>query len=146
MLLLVLLLSPPNGAFSVTSFYTFPSSGELEGARLALTLSFPLLYCIHEVALDAVEDDDGEEEGDAHEDGAVEKAAPVEGSTAHAAVLEGLEDGGEGVEGDDVLVFAGGCAQWIDNGGGVHEELDAEANELAQVTVLGGHRRDDHAP
>lgn len=105
-----------------------------------------MLYCIHEVALDAVEDDDGEEEGDAHEDGAVEKVAPVEGSTTHAAVLEGLENRGEGVEGDDVSVLAGGCAQRVDDGGGVHEELDAEANKLAQVTILGGHRRDDHAP
>ena len=146
MLLLVLLLSPPNGAFSVTSFYTFPSSGELEGAWLTLTLSFPLLYCIHEVTLDAVEDDDGEEEGDAHEDGAVEKAAPVEGATTHAAVLEGFEDGGEGVEGDDVSVLAGGCAQRVDDRGGVHEELDAKAYKLAQVSILGSHRRDDHTP
>lgn len=146
MLLLVLLLSPPNGAFSVTSFYTFPSSGELEGAWLTLTLSLSLLYCIHEVALDAVEDDDGEEEGDAHEDGAVEKAAPVEGATTHAAVFEGLEDGGEGVESDDVSVLAGGCTQRVDDGGGVHEKRHSETNQLAQVAVLGGHRRDNHTP
>ena len=30
------------------------------------------LYRVHEVALGAVEDDDGEEEGDEHEDGAIE--------------------------------------------------------------------------
>ena len=37
---------------------------------------------VHEVAFSAGEDEDGEEEGDAHEDGAVKKSTPVEGATA----------------------------------------------------------------
>ena len=36
------------------------------------------LYRVHEIALGAVEDDDREEEGDEHEDGAVEQSAPIE--------------------------------------------------------------------
>ena len=41
-----------------------------------------LSHRVHEVALGAREDEDGEEEGDAHEDGAVEETTPVEGATA----------------------------------------------------------------
>lgn len=33
---------------------------------------------VHKVALHTVEDDDGEEQGDEHEDCAVEEAAPIE--------------------------------------------------------------------
>ena len=40
-----------------------------------------LSHRVHEVALGAGEDEDGEEEGDAHEDGAVEETTPVEGAT-----------------------------------------------------------------
>ncbi len=103
-------------------------------------------YRIHEVSFYAVKDDDGEEEGDEHEDGAVEEAAPIEGTTAHTAVFKGFEYRGKGVQGDEVLILAGSCAEWVDDWCGVHEELDTKAYQLTEVTVLGGHGRDDHAP
>ena len=49
---------------------------------LPIYFQYLLSHRIHEVALGAREDEDGEEEGDAHEDGAVEETTPVEGATA----------------------------------------------------------------
>lgn len=104
------------------------------------------LYGIHEVALGAGEDDDTEEEGDEHEDGTIEESAPVEGATGEGAVLEGFEDRGQGVEGDDVAILLWSCTEWIDDWGGVHEELDAELHQEGKVTILGGEGGDDESP
>ena len=49
---------------------------------LPIYFQYLLSHRVHEVALGAREDEDGEEEGDAHEDGAVEETTPVEGATA----------------------------------------------------------------
>ena len=48
---------------------------------LPIYFQYLLSHRVHEVALGAREDEDGEEEGDAHEDGAVEETTPVEGAT-----------------------------------------------------------------
>lgn len=104
------------------------------------------LYGIHEVALGAGEDDDAEEEGDEHEDGAVEETGPVEGATGEGAVFEGLKDRGQGVEGDDVTILLWSSTQWIDDWGGIHEELDAELHQEGKVTILGGEGGDDESP
>lgn len=101
---------------------------------------------IHELLLGAVEDDDGEEHGDTEEEGAIEEAADGEGADTQTAVLEGLEDGGEGVDIEVDLILGGGEAHGVDDGRGVHEELDAEADEHVQVAVLGGQRGDDESP
>lgn len=55
-------------------------------------------YRIHEVALDAGEDEQGEEEHGEHEEGAVEQPSPGKGAATKTAVFESLENGGEGVE------------------------------------------------
>ena len=105
-----------------------------------------LLYCVHEVAFDTAENDDGEGEGDKHEDGAVEETTPVEGTTTETAIFEGLEDGSEGVELENGFIFLWGCAQRVDDRSGIHEELDAKSDEELQVTVLGGQGGDDESP
>lgn len=105
-----------------------------------------VLYSVHEVALRAVEDDDGEEEGDQHEDGAIEQAAPTEGAAAHATVFKGLENRGEGVEFEDGAYLAAGGAHRVDDRGGIHEQLDTETDELSQITVFGSESRYDEAP
>ena len=104
------------------------------------------LYCVHELLLGAVEDDDGEEEGDGEEGGAVEEATDGEGADTQTAVLEGLEDGGEGIDIEVDLVLGGGEAHGVDDRRGVHEELDAEADEHIEVAVFRGERGDDESP
>lgn len=103
------------------------------------------LYGIHEVALGTAEDDDAEEEGDEREEGAVEEAAPREGAAGEAGVFEGLEDGGQGVEGDDITILLWCSAQGVDDRGGIHEELDAKLDEKLEIAVLGGEGGDDQA-
>ena len=95
-----------------------------------------ILHCIHETLLGAVEDDDGEEHGDAEEGGAVEEAGGGVGADAQATVLEGLEDGGYRIEVEIDLILGGGEAHGVDDGSGVHQELDAEADEHVEIAVL----------
>ena len=64
---------------------------------------------------------------------------------AQEGVAEGLHDGGHGVGEDDPLEAGGDGRDRVDHRGGVHQELDAEAHQEAQVTVLGGERGDDDA-
>ena len=92
------------------------------------------------------EDNDGEEEGNAHEDGAVKKSTPVERTTTQTTVFESFKDGSEGVESDDVAVFLRCCREGIDDWSGIHEELDAKLNQELHVTVFGGHGGDDKSP
>ena len=96
------------------------------------------LYGIHEVALGAAEDDDAEEEGDEHEDGAVEETAPIEGAAGESTVFEGFEDRGQRVKGYDVTILLWGRAERVDDWGSVHEELNAELHKEGEVTILGG--------
>ena len=98
------------------------------------------LYRVHEVTFYAVEDDDGEEEGDEHEDGAIEEATPIEGATTHTAIFKGFEYRGKWVKGYQIFVFTRRCTQGVDDWCGIHEKLDAETYQLTKVTVFGGHR------
>ena len=104
------------------------------------------LNSIHEALFGAVEDDDGEEQGDGEGCGAVEEASDREGADTKAAVFKCLEDGRQGIDIEVHLVLGGGKAQGIDNGRSIHEQLDAESNEHVQVAVLGGQRSDDESP
>jgi len=94
----------------------------------------------------AVEDEDGEEEGDQEEDGAVEETGGIEGADTQATVFEALENGGKRVDVQQETVLWGGEAQGVDDGGGVHQQLDAETYEEREVTVLGGPGGDDETP
>ena len=105
-----------------------------------------LLHCVHEVAFDTAENDDGEGEGDKHEESAVEETTPVEGAATQATVFESFEDGSEGVELEDGFIFLWGCAQRVDDRCGIHKELDAKSDKELQVTVLGGQGWDDKPP
>ena len=107
---------------------------------------------VHEGLLDLVEDDDAEGEEDEHEDEAVGEPAPTdEVAGTEEAVLEGLDDAGDGIERHDgVEVDAGHdlvlhLAEGIDDRGGVHPELHDEGEEDLEVAVLGGHGADEDA-
>ena len=108
------------------------------------TITF--LHCVHEVAFNAVEDYHGEEHCYCHEDGTVEQSAPVEGAAAHAAVFEGLEDGGEWVQFQYGAVFLGGGAHGVDDWCGVHQQLYTEGYKLGEVAVFGGEGGYDESP
>ena len=105
-----------------------------------------MLHRIHKIPFRSAEDDNCQEQGDEHEDGAIKQSAPIQGTTAHAAVLEGFENGGKGIHGNDVAVFFRCGTQGVDDRSGVHEELHAEADQLGEVAVFGGHGGDDESP
>lgn len=78
--------------------------------------------------MDLVEDDDAEEEEDGHEGEGIAKGEPGEIAFAKGDVFEGLDDGGHRVEHDDgAQCRVCDHAHGVDNGGGVHPELDDEA-------------------
>ena len=104
------------------------------------------LYSVHEALLGAIEEDDGEEHDDEEGDGAIEQPPDVEGADTEAGVFECLEDRSEGVDVEECLVLLWSEREWIDDWGGIHQELDTEADEHIEVTVFGGERGDDESP
>lgn len=105
-----------------------------------------LLYCVHKPLLGAIEKEDGEEHYDDEGEGAIEHAPDIEGADAEAGVFEGLEDRGEGIDIEEHLILLGGEGEGVDDWGGIHQELDTEADEHVEVTILGGERGDDESP
>jgi len=121
---------------------------------LALSLTFVFsiideffpLHRIHEAALHAVEDHHADDEQHAHEDEAVAEIQPREEALSERGILEGLDDGGDGVEQHQRAQFLiGHHAQRIDNGGGIHPQLYDEAEKHGEVAIFGGERRHDDA-
>ena len=96
------------------------------------------LHSIHESLFGAVEEDDGEEHGDAEEGGTVEEPGDGEGADTKTAVFEGLEDGRQRIDIEVDLILGRGEAHRVDDGRGVHEQLNAKANEHSQVAVFRG--------
>ena len=107
---------------------------------------------VHEGFLDAVEGDDTEGEEDNHEDETVDEPAPTdEHAGVEESVLEGLDDGGDGIQahqlmnGDAHEEHALGLREGIDDRRGVHPQLHDEGEEDLQVAVLGGPGGDEDA-
>ena len=96
-----------------------------------------LLNRIHERALLAVEDEDAEEEDGEGEEGGVEEAGPVHLAHAGDHVAGVGEDALEGVHLQDQREAAvTGDVNRIDDGGGVHPQLQAEGDEVVQIAVF----------
>ena len=104
------------------------------------------LHSIHESLFGAVEEDDGEEHGDAEEDGTVEEPGDGEGADTETAVLEGLEDGRQRIDIEVDLILGRGEAHRVDDGRGVHQELDTEGDEHCQIAIFSGQGGDDESP
>lgn len=104
------------------------------------------LYRVHEALFGAVEEDDGEEHYDNEGEGTIYEVHSIEGAGTDEGVFEDFEDWGEGVDVDNPAILLWGEAQWVDDWGCIHQELDAEGDEHVEVTVLGGHRGDDETP
>jgi len=62
---------------------------------------------------------------------------------AQEAEAEGFDDARHGVELNEPFVFRWGGAQRVNDGGGVHHELDAESDQKSEVAVFGGEGRND---
>ena len=110
------------------------------------------LHRVHETLLHLVEDHDPGTEGGQHEDEAVDQPAPAHEITcAQKSILEGLEDGGDGVQAHEGMdrdahpAHAARLAEGVHDGSGVHPELDQEGKENLEVAVLGREGGDDGA-
>lgn len=91
-----------------------------------------------------VEDHDAEGEDDPHEDETVQEPAPAhEFAGTQEGILEGFQDGGDGIQTHDLVdreaqeLHAFGLAERVHDRSGVHPELHQESEEDLEVTVLG---------
>ena len=107
---------------------------------------------IHKALLHLVENQDTKSEDDKHENKTISQPAPAdELASTQGPMLEGLDDGGHGVEAHDGgkvhahHLLAGHLAQRIDDRRSIHPQLNDEREKDLQVAVLGRHRRDDDA-
>lgn len=119
---------------------------------IAVAIILYFLHRIHETLLHFVEDDDTDTQQQAHEDETINQPPPADkGAAAQESVLEGLDNRGhrvqahESMDGNPHETHASGLAQRIDDRGRIHPELDQETEKHLQVTILGGHRRNDRS-
>ena len=89
---------------------------------------------------------DTEEEKDDHETDTIGECPPREMAGTVGTVFEGLDEGSERVElHDGAQATFGYLAERIDDRRSVHPEGDEDAEEIDEVAVLGGKRRDDES-
>jgi hypothetical protein len=108
-------------------------------------LSFQLLYRIHKGLFDAVEEDHTDEKDHQHGAKAVTQHRPADGAGAQKSKPKGFHDGRDRVDDHQPAVLGRDGGDRVNDRGGIHPQLHAEGHQKAQVTVLGGQRRDDDA-
>ena len=106
---------------------------------------------INETTLYFIEHQDSQDQNNECQRSRIAEHAPCERSMAKESDPEGLDYCGHGVVlnyPNQDRVFA---AKFLDNGrkriyhrGRIHQQLNAKQNEKCQVTIPGGHSRNDH--
>ena len=102
----------------------------------------PNLHSVHEGALDFFEHDDAEEKQHGSNGSGDSEALPWD-CAAEEDGAEALDDGGHGVEIHEESVFFRNYAGRVDDGGGIHGELDSETDEEREIAVFCSERGDD---
>lgn len=92
-----------------------------------------------------MEDQQAEEERDHGESDGIEQGGgrPMAGAEIDGA--ETFNDGGHRVSLHPGAIFFGDAGEAIDDGGAIHEQLDAKADEELKVAILGSEGGDDDA-
>jgi len=107
---------------------------------------YATLYRINKGAFAVLEEEEAEEGEEGGGEDAVSQSEPAELPDSEGAELEGLNYGGEGVQGHyRVELRVRDCAHRVNDGGSVHPEAYEDGEEVRKVTVFGGHRGDDKA-
>ena len=98
-----------------------------------------MLNHIHEVLLSAIEYDNTEKEDDYGEGKAVKEIRPFEHSDASESILKRLGDGCQRICHNQpylVGIVVLHHRQGIDDGSGIHPQLDTEGDQEAEVAVF----------
>ena len=101
-----------------------------------------MLNHIHEVLLSAIEYDNTEKEDDYGEGKAIEEIRPFEHSDASESILKRLGDGCERIchyQPYLVGIVVLHHRQRIDDGSGIHPQLDTEGDKETEVAVFRCH-------
>ena len=103
-------------------------------------------YRIDERFLLAVEHEDADNQQNQCAESTVTQCLPTELTGTESSVFEGLDDGCHGVEKHDLVQRRiSDITERIDNRCGVHPERNKDAEEIRQITVFGGQRRDNES-
>ena len=105
---------------------------------------WPNLYRVHECALDFFEHHDAEEKQRGGDRGSDSQALPWD-CAAEEDGAEALDDRCHGVEVQEEGVFFRNNAGWVDDGRGIHGELDAKGDEECKIAVFCSERGDNDA-
>ena len=103
------------------------------------------LYRIHECSFYSVKNHCPYYHHHNHKAEGIEEVHGVEGAGAEEGVAKGFDDGGHGIGLDEGLEAGGDGGDRVDDRGGVHEELDTELHQEAQVAVFCSEGGDDDA-
>ena len=102
----------------------------------------PKLHRIHKSALDFFEHNDAEKKESGGDRRSDSQALPWD-CAAEEDGAEALDDRCHGVEIHEESVFCRNYAGRVDDGGGIHGELDSETDEECEIAVFCGERGDD---
>ena len=104
------------------------------------------LYRIHKTLLHFVEHNDSGTEKNDHKHETIDEPPPAyKTSGPQESVLEGFDDGGDGVKAhqlvdrDAEIPHAAGLAERIHDRGSIHPKLDEEGEQDLQIPVFGRH-------
>lgn len=100
---------------------------------------------VNEGFFDAVEDDGADEKDHEHESGAVGQAQPGGVAGAQKSCPEGFNDRCDGIDICDPTPFFRDARHRVDDRRGVHPQANPKTYQVLQVTILGGHGRNDDA-
>lgn len=93
---------------------------------------------VNEGFFDTVKDQDADQEDDKHKPATVGEPAPGGIAGTQKAGTEGLNDGGDRIDGGNPAPFFGDAGDGVDDGGAVHPERYAKGDQVLKVAVLGG--------
>src|SRR3989442_10386733 len=86
-----------------------------------------------------------DEEKEERDTKARSQLSEVNGPRAEKAQPEPLHHGCQRVELENPPIALGYRRQWIDHRSGIHQQLDAEGDQVRQVTIARGQRTNDDA-
>ena len=103
-------------------------------------------YRVDKVLLFAIEDCDAEEEEDEDDQRTIAKSGPRELAGTIGSVFESLDNSRHRVKKHDPMECrVSDIAKGIDDRRSVHPEGDKDAEEINQILIFGGERRNDES-
>ncbi len=114
-------------------------------ARRKKILNHWLLYCVDEILLNSIKNNNTNHNHDQHKAERVSQARPGGIASSQKSSAEGFNDRRDRVDVRHPAPFLRDARDGVDDRRGVHPQANPKTDQVLQVAILGGHGRDDDA-